>query len=85
MFSSIRVVLGVAAALWAGAAAYSGAWADAPIRVTVIGAGKAGNPFFSPIVTGTKDAGAAFGVDVDFQYADLDRCRRGSGWDLKVA
>jgi ABC-type sugar transport system substrate-binding protein len=48
------------------------ALADEPIKVTMIGAGKAGNPFFNPIVQGTKDAGATFGVDVDFQYADLD-------------
>jgi simple sugar transport system substrate-binding protein len=46
--------------------------ADEPIKVTFIDADKAGNPFFNPIRKGTADAGKTYGVDVDFQYADLD-------------
>jgi ABC-type sugar transport system substrate-binding protein len=61
-----------AAAMIAGMAMVAPARADEPIKVTFIDADKAGNPFFSPIRKGTADAGKEYGVDVDFQYADLD-------------
>ena len=60
------------AAVIASLATVAPARADEPIKVTFIDADKAGNPFFNPIRKGTADAAKAYGVDVDFQYADLD-------------